>query len=555
MIPKNHIALLKTLNAFASRITQIHELNELAEAADTILKKVIQVEYTGLYLYNFQTNQFNLLVAKGLSEEERLEAERTANKRHPGYVFRKKKMLYIPDTDKDITRQSITSNRSFKVLSRLYIPVMNGNISVGAFGVASSEKNRFNDETIEVLTFICNIAGAIYGNILHQKELEKAKQEADASNIAKSHFLANMSHEMRTPLNAINGLIKMLDQTPLSSKQEKLMTGIRSSNEGLLEIITDILDFSKIEAGQLKLEESTFLIEEQVLKTINALEFKATESNNELTYEIDEAVKVPLWGDGTKLRQVLLNLLNNAVKFTESGKITLTCKRISSDATSSSILFRVKDTGIGIAKENFPKLFRSFQQEDSSTTRKYGGTGLGLAISKQLVEMMGGTLQVKSVKGQGSEFYFTIRFNLAKEETTPFSVEETAIHTGSIKGARVLLVEDNEFNKLVANSILEQYQAKVTMAGNGKEAIDILENHPYDIVLMDLQMPVMGGIEATKKIRNGMNLKIPVLALTANVIAGVPEKCFAAGMNDYISKPFEPETLIKKISNNLGMIH
>jgi len=355
----------------------LQELSELAESAEKILDKIIQVEYSGFYLYDFHTNLFNLLVAKGLTEGERLEAERTAKERHPGFVFHEKKVLHIPDTENDNTGRSITSKRRVKIHSRLYIPVMNGDISVGAFGLASAVKNRFNEETITVLTFICNIAGAIYGNILHRKELEKAKKQAEASNIAKSHFLANMSHEMRTPLNAINGFTKLLGQTPLSPNQEKLMTGIQSSNEGLLEVITDILDFSKIEAGKLKLEQSSLSIEEQVHKTINALEYKVSERNNELIYEIDEEVKVPLWGDGTKIRQVLLNLLNNAVKFTESGTITLTCKKISSDATSRTILFNVKDTGIGIAEENIPRLFHSFQQEDTSTTRKYGGTGLG----------------------------------------------------------------------------------------------------------------------------------------------------------------------------------
>jgi CheY-like chemotaxis protein/two-component sensor histidine kinase len=319
----------------------------------------------------------------------------------------------------------------------------------------------------------------------------------------------------------------------------------------LLGIVNDILDFTKIEAGQMKLVEASFSLEDLVRNVFEAFEYKAAEKEIKLQNKFDESLKIPIFGDSIRCRQVLVNLLNNAIKFTNRGEVTLECKLISSTPQLCSVYFNVSDSGIGIAAENLSRIFQSFQQEDAGTTRLYGGTGLGLAISKQLVELMGGNLEVKSQKNAGSEFFFTVHFKRAIIEVNR-EVEESALsNIGNFTGKHVLLVEDNQFNQFIAKSMLEKWNMAVTIANNGLEALAILGEQSFELVLMDLQMPEMGGLEATKKIRQELNLDVPIIALTANAVKGVVDECLLAGMNDYIPKPFNPDLLAKKISSLL----
>ena len=922
------IPVLEILNKFAGRSTEIRDIHELALEVEHILEEVIGMEYNGLFLYDFVDKKLKLYYAKGFSEEERAEAERTVMDRHPGYVFKTGKMLYVPDIEANNPPMSIDSKRSFRIRTRLSIPVFNGETVVGVFSIASPEANKFTQEQIAVFSFIGNLAGSIYGHILNRSELQKlaliarhtdnailitdkegradlvneafekttgykideirgkkilemvqgsdrkkikpskiirammekrsvemnvefftkegkpywawlqvqpvfngqgeitqfisihrdisqrkkiedalkdnvkqtrliidtaldayilinsksivirwnkqaekmfgysikeavgkkisdliipdsmrelhvlgmknflqhgtgayinkrieitaqhksgeqflvelavnplrirndnffsafikdisvqkksqyelesstsristlmqnlhagilveneyrkivlvnkgfchlfdipaepeqlvgidcasaldqakhlfkepdkfierindllsarqqlieeqleladgrvferdylpifsgdrflgnlwqysditlrkkaetelknARQEAISASIAKSQFLANMSHEIRTPLHAIHGLTRLLEDTQITEEQKRLIKGLNSSSEGLLSIVNDVLDFTKIEAGQMDLFETEFLLDELVKNVFDAFEFKADEKEVKLQIKFDKKIKGHLWGDSVRLRQVLINLMNNAIKFTPKGQVILECKLVKSTRSSFVICFNVADTGIGIAEENRLKIFQSFQQEDSGTTRSYGGTGLGLAISKQLVELMGGQLDVTSIKNHGSEFFFTLSFRKVKVPVKPTVENLPELNVSFLEGIRILLVEDNRLNQFIAKSMLQKWNMIVTVANNGREALEILRENSFQIVLMDLQMPEMGGIEATRIMRSELNLDVPVIALTANAIKGVIEECLSAGMNDYILKPFVPDVLSKKI--------
>jgi signal transduction histidine kinase/CheY-like chemotaxis protein len=379
-------------------------------------------------------------------------------------------------------------------------------------------------------------------------ELTNAKNKAELSSIAKEQFLANMSHEIRTPLNGIDGMAKLLEKTLLTKEQKEYNLAIRTSSDNLLVIINDILDFSKIEAGKLSIEEIGFSLNESINRVINTMSYKAEEKGINLALEIDANISEILIGDPTRLNQIIINLLNNAIKFTSKGCVTLKCKLDEKTSTQNKIKFEVIDTGIGIDSRKISKIFGSFSQEDGSTTRKFGGTGLGLTISKQLVELFNGELKVISEKGKGAIFYFTVEYPIGSLKD--WLKEEAAVmNWESLEHKKVLLVEDNKINQLLAATILKNWKMKVEVAENGLIAIEKLKDENFDVVLMDMQMPIMGGIEATVIIREELKLSIPIIALTARAIKGIDKECMEAGMNDYISKPFNQSELFNKILN------
>jgi len=382
-------------------------------------------------------------------------------------------------------------------------------------------------------------------------ELINAKIKAEQSSLAKEQFLANMSHEIRTPLNGIAGMAKLLENTPLTKDQRAYNQAIITSSGNLSVIINDILDFSKIEAGKLTIEKVGFNLKENIDKIINTMRYKSEEKGIDLTSEIDVNIAQVLIGDPTRTNQIIINLLNNAIKFTPKGSVTMRCELLEQSLITNKILFEVLDTGIGIDSEKLLTIFGSFSQEDESTTRKFGGTGLGLAISKQLVELFKGELKVESEKGKGTIFSFIIEFPVGSSKDW-FKKEVTSTSWKSLKHKKVLLVEDNMINQFLASTILKNWKMRVEVAENGLIAIEKLKSQNFDVVLMDMQMPVMGGIEATSIIRGDLKSSIPIIALTARALKGVDKECMEAGMNDYISKPFNQSELFNKILNAIN---
>ncbi|PKP11920.1 MAG: hypothetical protein CVU09_00015 [Bacteroidetes bacterium HGW-Bacteroidetes-4] len=383
--------------------------------------------------------------------------------------------------------------------------------------------------------------------------LKLAKEQAETSAKIKEQFLANMSHEIRTPMNGIIGMAKLLTNTPLAKEQIKYLENISTSADNLLVIINDILDFSKMEAGKLEFEQIEFNLHELLNKLKSVYYESAKEKGLYFKLHIGDRVPQYIIGDPTRLNQVLVNLLGNAVKFTEQGGIALLVKVVEQNRKESSLHFVVNDTGIGISPDKIDVIFSSFSQASSDMTRKYGGTGLGLTITKQLVELQGGNLNVESKAGEGSSFHFKLAFIHGKgkiKQKTEMFQDEMLDNT---KNIRILLAEDNEINQLYVKTILES-KFEVEIAPNGLKVLELLEKDMFHLILMDLHMPEMDGYETTEIIRNLSDKKlknIPIVALTAAAIKGEKEKCLATGMDDYLSKPFDPIDLFHIIAQNL----
>jgi len=391
----------------------------------------------------------------------------------------------------------------------------------------------------------------ITGQKILEYDLKEAKLQAEKSAQAKESFLANMSHEIRTPMNAIMGMSQQLYKTTLTSRQSTFLDAILYSAEHLLVIINDILDISKIEAGKLNLEAIGFSMQASVQGALQVMQHKAEEKGLVLKAVIDDAVSDVLIGDPHRFKQVLLNMISNSIKFTEKGSVTIQCSVLGVAAGRQTIQITVKDTGIGMDEAFMDQLFTKFSQEDDSVARKYGGTGLGMSICKKLIELMDGRIEVSSKKNEGTAITFVLSFQTGSQSDLP-AKEEMVCNSSLLAGCRLLLVEDNEMNRLVATTTLEHYGVELQEAVNGAEALRMLKNAHFDLVLMDVQMPVMDGIEATHAIRRDISATIPIIALTANAIKGESDKCIAAGMNAYISKPFEEQVLVRTISSLLG---
>ncbi|WP_266205705.1 PAS domain S-box protein [Pontibacter kalidii] len=407
---------------------------------------------------------------------------------------------------------------------------------------------NYKVEEPNLAPYIIAIAQDITDRMRTEQELTRAKEAAEESARVKENFMANMSHEIRTPMNGILGMATLLRRTELDEAQQNYLDIICQSAENLLVIINDILDIAKIEAGKLELEEIPFNLSETVQHAFKTFIYKAEEKEIAYTLKAVQQSYPTLLGDPYRLNQVLLNLLSNAIKFTEEGSVTLSCQVLEEQQDRLTVEFAVTDTGIGIPPSKIDYIFEGFSQAYSSTTRKYGGTGLGLSICKTLIEMQHGQIWVESSENEGSTFTFILTFPKSAVEQPDLQEEE--IDFSSLGKIKVLLAEDNEINIFLAQAILEGWGAQVEVARNGREAVEMAEQGLYDVILMDIQMPEMSGIDATLEIRNlpdAQKSLVPIIALTANALKGDAEKYLAAGMNDYISKPFEEDKLFRKI--------
>ena len=375
-------------------------------------------------------------------------------------------------------------------------------------------------------------------------ELAAQKKIAERAVLAKDSFLANMSHEIRTPLNAIIGFTDLLAQTALDNIQHDYVDNVQIAGENLLLIVNDILDLSKIESGNLTIDNEPFNLRKTLKHVYNLLKVK-TPKDVEFNLFLDADMPEMIIGDQGRLNQILVNLTANALKFTEEGEVTVSVKKVDETADNYSLRFSVKDTGIGITEDKLETIFERFTQAEESTTRRFGGTGLGLSIVKQLIELHDAEIHVKSKQGRGSEFFFVLIYKKANNS----GVAAKTLADNNLGKLKILLCEDNVLNQKLASSVIQNFGFELDIADNGEEGIDFLSKNKYDLVLMDLQMPVKDGYETTVYIRNKMNSNIPIIAMTAHSLPGEQERCYNAGMNGYVPKPFKQPVLLKAIKS------
>ncbi|MCB4358951.1 PAS domain-containing sensor histidine kinase [Quatrionicoccus australiensis] len=433
------------------------------------------------------------------------------------------------------------SGRSFDALIN-YIPDRHGE-TVDGFYVLITDVSSFKQTQAELERHRDHLEEIV---ATRTGQLEKTKAAAEAANIAKSSFLANMSHEIRTPLNAIIGMVNLMRRAGVAPEQGKRLEKIDTASHHLLELINAILDLSKIEAGKFSIEESNVSISSVSANVASILNERASEKGLSLIID-NEALPTGLRGDSARLQQALLNYATNAVKFTDKGSVTLRTRVVEDAADSVLLRFEVEDTGIGIAPETLPRLFTSFEQADNTISRNYGGSGLGLAITKRLAQIMGGEAGVESTPGVGSTFWLTARLKKGGTDAAPEGMlpgnAETLLRERHAS-ARILIVDDEPINQEVAQMLLEDVGLTVETAADGIEAIARVQKTPYALVLMDMQMPHLDGLEATRQLRQlPATRHLPIIAMTANAFAEDRQRCFEAGMNDYLAKPFNPEKL------------
>jgi PAS domain S-box-containing protein len=414
------------------------------------------------------------------------------------------------------------------------------------------EKEGFSDNTVSWISTskfpLVSDAGDTIGTFGLSRDITDLKI-AQENAIAKERFLANMSHEIRTPLNGIVGVLRMLAQTRLDVNQREYLNILHMSSQNLMVILNDILDLTKLHSQKMQLENIGFHFGKTVKSAVRSYEAQAKEKGIQLTTQIDENISPVLIGDPVRLYQILNNLVSNAIKFTPKGEVTVECHKIRQKGEHCTIEIKVKDTGIGI--RNTKIIFEIFEQENNKIFRKFGGTGLGLAICKELVDLYRGTIKVKSKLNQGTVFTVTLPFRKGSEQDYSDDISIADIDTSVLAGKKFLLAEDNEINQYVIGSILKEWDIDLTMVSQGEQVIDAVRRNNFDLILMDLKMPGMNGLEATRHLRKKMGITIPIVALTANSLPVEIDGVLGAGMNDFVTKPVNPTELYSKLLNLL----
>lgn len=551
--------LFKALTEASRELLSNHNFDESLSVASQIMVKALSADFTVMYRLT-EDSESNLCLQHLFSFHT---ADNAFSSKDPGkqnlrvldYLHRWYDNLSIGTVVKGFhssftdQERSLINHGNFQSLIVLPIIVNQKLWGIQCYGYLN-EYHVWNAVEEAILKSACSgIAGTIIRN-QNEIELKEAKETAEYASKAKETFLANVSHEIRTPMNGIIGLTRLLDKTPLNEIQRRYISAVKQSGEYLLVIINDLLDYSKIVAGHMEFEHIPFSLD-NILNNINhTYSLKAMEKGIEFRINCADEVPRTLVGDPVRLNQIIVNLIGNSIKFTEKGYVELRIQLIHQSNNRASIKFTVKDTGIGIAKDKLDTVFESYKQAESATARKYGGTGLGLSIVKKLVEAHHSEIYLDSDTGKGCEFYFTIDFEIATKVETAGEEQEALI---DLTGSKILLAEDNMVNQLLAFDLISSWGAQLIMVENGEKAIQKLKEESFDLVLMDVQMPVLGGLEATEIIRQYSDeaiRQIPIIAMTADAIKQNIKRCFDAGMNDHITKPFVPSELCNIIWKN-----
>ena len=550
---------LAILSSIAEELAIAKDAQSISDALFKVVDGFIVVPYSSIFLWDFKLNKLRLYANKGFTEEDKRYSEDTAMERHPGWEFKNKQPLHVEDMGSQPVPYYVKSGkRAFEVKSRLWMPIATTERSLGAFGFASSEVNYFQEEHKNVLELVCRLAGNLYSNIvfaesekeyIHNIKLSMKKIQG-ASN-AQQNFIAKMSHEMRTPLNGIIGMSKLLDETNLFGIQKKYVDIINNQANILLHLINDILDISKVESENFELVKYPFNLRETLNSIAGSHSLQAEQKSLEFRFVFDSEIHEIVIGDSLRFAQVFNNLLSNSIKFTTSGSVELSAQLLANDKETQTIRFCVSDTGIGFESSKEEDVFKKFVQADDSIARKHGGSGLGLFITKELVEKMGGKISAHSEPNVGSIFTVEINFNKAQSQE-PLTASNQKFE---LKGKKVLFAEDNPVNALYLRTLLEKNGVVCESAENGEEAVNLCKLSEVDLILMDIQMPIMDGISASKSIREELKLTTPIIAQSANTVQKDIDACYAVGVNDYLAKPFTEDQLLSKLALVLNFGH
>jgi len=514
------------------------------------LEKIVNTKNIFIAMYDRENNMLHFPYYVNEKNGKEIFREISADGTISGYVIRHRKPLLLRAEDiNKLVKQGEIEMIGTPSKVWLGVPLMVDQQIIGVISIQDYEdENALTIQDLNILKIISNQIALTINHIRADEMLRIAKEKAEENAIFKEQFLSTMSHEIRTPLNAIIGISRLLSKSILTDNQKEYIKALRISGENLLRLINDILDFSKLEAGKMLTENVEFNPKDQIKMLEQTYAFSAREKGLSMNFWLDKNIPDKLIGDSTKINQILINLIGNAIKFTKEGSITVRVKILREDKENIVLEYSVSDTGIGIPKNKFHSIFESFTQAERSISRRFGGTGLGLAISRKIARLLNSDINVKSTDGKGSTFSFAL--TLKKALSSDMEKKETDFNPEYLKGKKALIVEDNVLNRIVVRQNMKEWGMIVDEADNGQEAVEKVRHRDYDIVLMDLQMPVMDGYKATRLIRQLPDKKksqVPIIALTASALLGIRTQAYEYGMNNVLLKPFKPDELQKMI--------